>query len=237
MINKIMKYFLACLLLCITETAFGQSKIIFKERFSNNKRHWKLQHDSDFVVKIDSGKLYIEKFGVNKIRNGCLWLRKAIPGLNTARDFSITFYARVLFYGEAFRMIDMQWGNLGVSDNYGLSASDSLYQLEITPTGSVRPSYFRRGKGWTTYAWSDKPTRNDAEEKDIYFANKQDLSAVIQQNKFNKYEIIQQADTLSVKINKVLVYKRKIKVIGGNSIGIQQCLKTAWQIDKLIIRQ
>ncbi|MBP6022082.1 hypothetical protein [Ferruginibacter sp.] len=230
-----MKYFLVCLLLCITATTFGQSKIIFKERFSNNKRHWKLQHDSDFVVKIDSGKLYIEKFGVNKIRNGCLWLRKAIPGLNTARDFSITFYAKVLFYKDIFPMIDMQWGNLCVKDNYSVFACDSLYQLEMKPTGNVRMAYFR--KGWTYYPWSDRPTTNDTEEKDIYFSNKQDLSALIKQNKFNKYEIIQQADTLSVKINKVLVYKRKIKVIGGNSIGIQQCLKTAWQIDKLIIRQ
>jgi hypothetical protein len=80
--------------------------------------------------------------------------------------------------------------------------------LEIVPTGSVRLSYFKRGKGWTTYAWSDKPTRSMLRKK-IFTLPTKDLSAVIPQTKFNKYEIIQQADTLSVKINKVLVYKRK----------------------------
>ena len=89
-----MKYFLILLVFSSANT-FAQSKIIFKEKFNNNKRHWKLQNDSDFVVRIDSGKLYIEKLGVNKIRNGCLWLRKAIPYFNTAKDFSITFFAAV----------------------------------------------------------------------------------------------------------------------------------------------
>ena len=229
-----MKYFLILLVFSSANT-FAQSKTIFKEKFNNNKRHWKLQNDSDFVVRIDSGKLYIEKLGVNKIRNGCLWLRKAIPYFNTAKDFSITFYSKVLFYKDIFPIIDMQWGNLSVAGDCNIVLCDSLYQLELSPTGAVRAAYFR--KGWTYYAWSDKPVINDNYEKDIYYGNKQDMSALIKKDQFNKYEIIQQSDTLWVKVNKVLLYKRKIKVIGGNSIGIQQCLKTAWQIDKIIIKQ
>jgi hypothetical protein len=174
------------------------------------------QNNPEFNVAIDSGKLHIEKLKVNKISNGCLWYKKRIDNFNALYGFSITFYAKILSYGDIFNAIDMQWGIMEPGSN-------SLYQVDIAPTG-IRLAYFENGTGWNYF---DHFQPNEGIES----------SEMLPKSVFNKIEIKQFGDSLLVSINDKLFYKRRIKRIAGNSIGIQQCLKGAWEIDSLVVRQ
>jgi hypothetical protein len=56
-------------------------------------------------------------------------------------------------------------------------------------------------------------------------------------NRFNKYEIIQEDGFVIFKINDQLFFKQFASPIKGNAIGIQGCIKSVWEIDKIVVRQ
>jgi hypothetical protein len=208
--------------------ANAQKKTIFKDNFTSNKHKWQLANDSNFNVAINLGVLHVEKFEKNRIRNGCLWLRKQIPNFTTDKDFKITFSARILNYDEGGSpIIDFQWGQMNEIGDCKYFQCDSLYQINIRANGSIRLDYFR--KGWQGYIpWTD----SIATQKSAY-KNLNDKTKI----GYSKYEIIQKLDMVYLKRNDKTLFSRKIKLIKGNSIGIQQCLKCTWEITKLVIRQ
>jgi hypothetical protein len=203
--------------------ANAQKKTIFKDDFASNKQKWQLVNDTNFNLSINGGVLHIEKFEKNKIRNGCLWLRKQIPNFATDKDFKITFRARVLNYDEGGSpIIDFQWGLMNETGDCKYFPCDSLYQINIRTNGRIRLEYFR--KGWHDYRpWTDSIAAKKTNSR--------------KKSSFTKYEIIQKSDTAYLKRNKQLIFSRKVTPIIGSSIGIQQCLKCTWEIKKIKIKQ
>ena len=209
------------LLLCFfTLTATSQKKI-FDEDFKNNKNGWRLRNDSNFVVDIRNGMLHIEKLQKNFVSRGCLWYNKQIPGLDTRNDFSLVLYAKFLS-GDDGNQIDFQWGNrlTPVVPGKPKPANNNLYQLNFKITGELRFEYF--DNNWTFFVWKEFPEL---------------LGEGFDPKAINKYEIIQKDSLVIFKINDKEVWKHAYEPIAGNSIGFQQCLKTAWEIDRIIIRQ
>ena len=217
------RYFFYTLFLIslFTLTAFSQKKI-FEDDFNNNKNGWKLRHDSNFLVDIRNGALHIEKFQKNFVSRGCLWYNKNIPGLNTLNDFSITLYAKFLSGGDLFDWIDFQWGNrLEPKDlSKPKTSSNSLYQLSFIITGEVKLDYF--DNNWTYFVRKNIKTL---------------LGEKFDAKKINKYELVQKDSLIIFRVNDKDVLKQFCNPIAGNSIGFQQCLKTAWEIDRIVIRQ
>ncbi|MEJ6980074.1 T9SS type A sorting domain-containing protein [Pedobacter sp. P351] len=198
--------------------AFGQGRILLKDDFKDNKNKWALKKNSDFLVEIKAGALHLEKFEKNRQRNGCLWYGKTIPQLNTLKNFSITLFARFVSGGDIIELIDLQWGarNKSVSGNI----TGGLYQLSFHRRGRVHLDYFH-----TKWSYFVRKDINPALLKDFDFTN------------LNKYEIIQNNGFVILKVNDQEVLKQFTKPIPGNTIGFQQCLKSAWEIDKIIVRQ
>ncbi len=213
-----MRNLLILIFVALNSSTFCQGKILLSEDFNNNKNGWILKKDSSFYVDINNGVLHVEKLRKNFDDRGCLWYKKEIKDLNTLKDFSITFIAKFLSGGEQSDIIDMQWGNWG---NKIASTETSIYQLNYFLRGDVKLDHFN--KGW------DYSLRGKAKEIA--------LNNLFKQGEYNKFEIIQKEGFLIFRINDIQYFKQFITPISGNSIGIQGCLKSAWQIDKLIIKQ
>jgi hypothetical protein len=205
----------------LSSTAFCQKKI-FEDDFKDNKNGWKLRRDTNFLVEIKNGALHIEKFQKIFVSRGCLWYNKKIEGLNTLNDFSITLYAKFISGGDIFDWMDFQWGSsLQPKDPLKQkTVTNSLYQLSFIVTGEIKLDYFDND-------WS-------------YFVRK-NIKAALGENfdpkKINKYEIVQKDSLVSFKVNDKEVLRHFCSPIPGNSIGFQQCLKTAWELDRIVIRQ
>ncbi|HEX6430655.1 MAG TPA: T9SS type A sorting domain-containing protein [Niastella sp.] len=214
-----MKRPLICLLLAgATLPLFSQDKILLEDDFNNNKNKWKLQKDRDFVVDIRSGVFYMEKLDKNFDRRGCLWYNKPIPKLNTLNNFSVTMYAKLVSGGDIFEMFDLQWG---VRDNTKKEKKDHVYQLSLILKGDVKLDYFN--------------------DKWNYFIRK-NVRTTLQENGFrpgniNKYELLQKDGFIIFLVNDKELLRQLTNPIPGNSIGFQQCMKSAWEIDKIIVRQ
>jgi hypothetical protein len=184
-------------------------------------------------VAIEKGALHIEKKERNRIRNCCLWYNQEIPGLNTMNDFSITFFASAISFGDIFNAIDFQWGKKNGHIN-GRS-QDSLYQVNFRMKGEITLDLFN--KKWYYLHRENFPTNVLIADAPGAQVNPNHESTMQPQAQYTKYEIIQQGDTCIIMINGHEVLRKPIKRIYGNSIGIQQCLKCAWKIDEIIIRQ
>jgi hypothetical protein len=201
--------------------------LVFKETFSNNRNEWKIYNNKDFKVDIRNGKLYMEKFVKNRISNGCLWYAKRINNFDTSKDFSITFYAKVIDWDDVSNSVDIQWGKINDDTSKNKISNVSLYQMDISES-FIRLSYFNNQEGWTYYKWSNE----------LRFPGKQPVSTAFKRNKFNKYEIIQKNNSLTIKVNNKTVYLKTLDfLVKGSCIGFQQCLKSSWEIDKIIIKQ
>lgn len=215
-----MKKLIYCLLLTgITLPLFSQNKILLKDDFKNNKNKWTLQNDTDFIVNINNGFLHLEKKHKNWDRRGCLWYNRAIPNFNTAQNFSITIYAKLVSGGDIFEMFDVQWGYRNNSKND--RRSDSLYQLSFMPGSSTKLEYFNAK--WNYYVWKDAK----AILKEINFKS----------GDVNKYEVVQKDGIVTFLVNDKELLKHAVNPIGGNSIGFQHCLKSVWEFDKIIVTQ
>jgi hypothetical protein len=215
-------HYLTFLLLCtFTLTAISQKKI-FDEDFKNNKNGWRLRNDSNFVVDIRNGMLHIEKLQKNFVSRGCLWYNKQIPELDTRNDFSLVLNAKFLSGDDVGNWIDFQWGNRlsPIVPGKPQPENNTLYQLNFKITGEIRFEYFNNK--WNFFV------RKDFREL---------LGEGFDARAINKYEIIQKDSLVIFKINDKEVWKHGCEPIAGNSIGFQQCLKTAWEIDHIIIRQ
>lgn len=210
--------FYALLLFLAFRTPAYSQKIILKDDFKNNKNGWKLQHDSSFRVDIKNGVLHVEKFKKNFISRGCLWYQKSIPGFNTQNDFSMTIYAKFLSGGDIIDMIDFQWGQREKVVKGKLSSR--LYQLSFMMNGEVKLDYF--DKGWTYFVRKKIKTL---------------LGNEFDPKRINKYELEQKDSFIVFKVNNQEVLRQFYHPVAGNSIGFQQCLKTAWEIDKIVVRQ
>lgn len=202
-----------------TLAATAQKKI-FQDDFKDNRNGWRLRHDSNFLVEIRNGALHIEKYQKNFVSRGCLWYNKSIPGLNTLEDFTVTIYAKFISGGDIFDWMDFQWGTRlqPVNRSKQNLAGNSLYQLSFIITGEVKLDYFDNN-------WS-------------YFVRKNIKDALGERfdaHKINKYEISQKDSLVIFKINNKEVLRHFCAPVAGNSIGFQQCLKTAWEIDKIIV--
>jgi hypothetical protein len=218
-----MKKLLFCLLLTgLTPAIFCQEKILLEDDFVDNKNKWSFRKNSDFVVDIRKGALYMEKLEKNFIRRGCLWYNKTIPQLNTLKDFSVTIYARFISGGDIFEMIDLQWGMRDQSKRVsGQVVKDNIYQLSLMLKGDVKLDYFNS-------KWN-------------YFVRK-NVQTILTANGFkpgylNKYELLQKNGFVIFRVNDKELLKQATAPIPGNSIGFQQCMKSAWEIDKIIVRQ
>lgn len=213
------KLFFCLLLTSLTLPLFSQNKILLEDDFNNNKNKWKLQNDTDFIVNISNGFLHLEKKFKNFDRRGCLWYNRAIPNFNTAKNFSITIYAKLVSGGDIFEMFDVQWG---VRDKFKKDRrNDSLYQLSLMLKGAVKLDYFNYS--WTYYVWKDP-------------------QAILKENNFkpdevNKYELVQKDGLLTFRVNDKELLKQATNPIEGNSIGFQHCMKSAWEFDKIIVQQ
>jgi hypothetical protein len=203
----------------LQQVAFSQDKVLLKDDFRNNKNHWQLEHDSSFLVTIKNGSLILQKFKKNYIDRGCLWYRKPIEGFNTLNNFSITLYAKFLSGGDIFDAIDLQWGNL--EDNNRGGEAGGLYQLNLYYKGELALNYF--DTSWT------------------YFVKKQIKHSLdslsFEPKKMNKYELVQLDGFVIFKINNVEIFKQLTPPIKGNSFGFQDCLKSAWEIDTILVKQ
>lgn len=212
-------------------TTLVSCKTLFEEDFNNNDNNWELYKDSkEFLVNISEGKLHIEKFSLNRINNGCLWYNKEIQNFDTAKDFSILFMAKINKCDDVTNFIDFQWGDL--------KDPRQLYQIEFGTSGSVRLNYFN--KSWSYLYKKNLPINTNISSSEYSFLNKiKDNTAYypVKINEFNKYEIIQHGDLCTIKINDIEILSEKIKPTKGNSIGIQQCIRSSWDIDKIVIKQ
>lgn len=198
--------------------AFSQGKILLRDDFKDNKNKWALKKNSDFLVEIKAGALHLEKFEKNRQRNGCLWYSKTIPHFNTLKNFSITFFARFVSGGDILELIDLQWGTRNRSTSGNINGG--LYQLSFHRQGRVDLDYFD-----TQWSYFVRKDINYALPKDFDFTN------------INKYEIIQHNGFVILKVNDQEILRQFTKPIPGNTIGFQQCLKSAWEIEKIIVRQ
>lgn len=201
-------FFLLLLLQFLSIDTFGQKKLL-EDNFKNNKNEWKLRNDSNFLVEINDGVLHIEKREKNFISRGCLWYSRNIPGLNTQKDFSVTFWAKYISGGDIFDMIDFQWGESGKSVNGKLSSN--LYQLSFHLKGEVKLDYFNRN--WTYFV---RKKIDPLQDKGF------------DPKRLNKYELEQRDSFVIFRVNDKEVLKQFYQPIAGSSIGIQQCLKAAW---------
>lgn len=212
-------------------TTLFSCKTLFEEDFNNNEKNWELYNDSkEFLVNISDGKLHIEKFSLNRINNGCLWYNKAIKNFDTTKDFSIMFIAKINKCDDVINYIDFQWGDL--------KDQRRLYQIEFGTSGSIRLNYF--DENWSYMYKKSLPINNTTSSGEFSFQKmSKDNTAYypIKINDFNKYEIIQHGDLCTIKINDIKVLSEKIKPTTGHSIGIQQCIRSSWDIDKIVIKQ
>lgn len=198
--------------------AFCQGKVLLSDNFSNNKNGWRLQSDSVFLVDINNGVLHIEKFKKNFDARGCLWYKREIKGLNTLEDFSITLYAKFLSGGDILDMFDIQWG---VWDKVISSKATSIYQLNFLIKGDIKLDYFN--KQWN---YSLRAKAKEILDRNLY-----------RPGEYNKYELIQKDGFVIFKVNDKQYFKQFADPIPGNTIGFQGCLKQAWEIDKITVRQ
>ncbi|WP_026714267.1 family 16 glycoside hydrolase [Flavobacterium daejeonense] len=223
------KIIVACFVLL---TSLFSCKTIFSEDFNNNDNNWELYKDNkEFLVNIAEGKLHVEKFSLNRINNGCLWYKKEIKNFDTSKDFSIQFMAKIIKCEDVVNHIDFQWGDLN-------SNQKRLYQIDFGNSGLIRLNYF--DKGWS-YLFEKKLALNNITPSNQFSVQKKDRDKTVyypvKANEFNKYEIIQKGNYCTIKINDIKVLSKKIKITAGNSIGIQQCLRSSWEIDKIVIKQ
>ena len=191
---------------------------IFEENFNDNTRRWSIRNDTNFIVKIRDGVLHLEKLEKNFTHRGCQWYSKIIPGFNTLNNFSITYYIKFISGGDIFDEIDFLWGDMK-RDAKGNSNSN-IYQFNFFLKGEVRLNHFNS-------KWDYPPNRSI----------KHLLGSNFDPHRSNKYELIQKDGFVYFQINGVEVLKQECNPISGNSIGFQQCLKSAWEIDKIEIRQ
>lgn len=198
--------------------AFGQGKVLFEDDFSNNRKEWRLRNDKDFRVSIKNGVFRLEKHEKNRIRNGCLWYAREIPGFNTLNNFSIILQARFVSGGDIIDNIDLQWGKQRINGNNKINPE--LYKISVWNVGLAHLDFFN--SSWSYFV-----------RKDI----KQYLGADFNPAIFNKYEFIQKDGFVLLKINNKEVLRHQTKAIPGNTIGFQQCLKSVWEIDKITVRQ
>lgn len=205
-------------LIALQIKSFSQEKILFKENFKNNRNKWELKNDTNFLVNIKDGALHLEKLEKNFTHRGCQWYSKFIPGLNTLNNFSFTYHIKFISGGDIIDMIDFQWGDKGKMVNGRLNSN--LYQLEFFPRGEVRLNYFN--SNWNYFVRKDIKTL---------------LGSEFKSDRSNKYEIIQKDGFIIFSINNKEVLKQLCKPIEGSSIGFQQCLKSAWEIDDIEIQQ
>lgn len=213
------QFFYLLVLLTLLSTASIGQKIIFEEDFEDNKHGWQLQQSKDFRVEIKDGVLHLEKFEKNAISRGCIWQNQVIPGLNTSKDFSITIYAKSISSDDIVNMIDFQWGEQKRKEG-GRIVSD-LYQLSmLLNRGEIKLDYFN--DRWKYFV-----------RKDIKFIWEKGFRP----KELSKYEIVQKDSSLVFRINDQEVLKQFYHPVPGNSIGFQHCLKSALEIDKIIIRQ
>jgi hypothetical protein len=219
---------------CLVSIAYAQQSIIFEDDFNDNKNNWKLFSNSQFAVNIEHSALHIQKYEKNISSRGCLWLSKEIPGFNTSTDFSITFYAKMLSSDDLFSLIDFQWG---FRNDYGknINGRDSLYQANFILDGRVDLNYF--DKKWNYLYKTSLPDTSIKLTTASRIVKKDNYPLPYLKDAFNKFEIIQKDDSCIIKVNDVELLHKPIRRIYGNSIGIQHCLKSAWQMDRLIIRQ
>ena len=210
--------FLFITLVLICNSVASQSKVLFSENFKNNKNGWREQNDSSFSVIVKKGVLRWEKLNKNFDDRGCLWYKKEIPGFNTLQDFSITVVAKFLSGGDHTDIFDLQWGNW---DKEILSKITSIYQLNFFLKGDVKLDYYN--KGWN---YSLRKKTHELSGDNLYHAGE-----------YNNYEIIQKDGFIMFNINGKQFFKQFVTPIAGNAIGIQGCLKSAWEIDKIIVRQ
>ncbi len=186
------------------------TKLVVKENFSNNNNDWKLINDSNFYVGFENGALHIEKFERNRISNGCIWYNKKFEQFDAGGNFLISFDARLISYDDVFNGFDFQWGNM----------DSTLYQMNVDYKGKCILDRFNNQAHphdrWTRIDVTFNP-------------------GLIKLNGNNRVDIIYLNGECSIMINKRQVLQAKINC-SGKQIGIQGCLKVAWEIDNLIIR-
>ncbi|ADY51988.1 hypothetical protein Pedsa_1423 [Pseudopedobacter saltans DSM 12145] len=214
-----MRRLLFIIMLFSVSIAFSQDKVLLNENFTDNKNGWRLWPNSkEFHVDIQNGVLHLEKFNKNFDSRGCLWYAKQITDLNTADDFSLALDAKFVSGGDIFDVLDIQWG---VISKGNIQTNSVLYQLNVFLDGSVRLDFFN--SKWDNFSR-------------VYIKDKLDQMS-FNPREFNKYELIQSAGFIHLKINNVEVYKQYIVPIEGNVIGFQHCMKGAWEIDHLMVIQ
>lgn len=213
-----MKILLPILFVFFLGKAIAQEKIIFKENFKNNSNQWRIKDNKDFKVSIINGKLKLEKKFINFTNRGCQWQTQNIKGFNTERDFSISFKANYISGGDHTDMIDFQWGN---AITQGKGNSREIFQVDFDFKGKIRLAFFNNAWNYMVYKDISHILRNQNFDK----------------TKSNTYELKQENERLIVKINNVIVLTHKINPIKGSHIGMQQCLKSVWEMDDLVIKQ
>lgn len=206
-----------CFFILLSLTATAQN-LLFEDDFANNKNGWAVQEDANFRVAIENNVLHLEKFEKNFTSRGCLWYNKTIPRFNTLNNFSIILYAKYLSGGDLAEMIDLQWGECSRTENGRLVSC--LNQLTFLFTERVSLERFEQ-------KWTNRVTEYVSSDAIACFDPKQ----------LNKYEVEQRDGFVVFRLNDKEVFRQRYTPVAGNSIGFQQCLKSAWEIDKIVIHQ
>ena len=187
------------------------NRIVISDDFSDNSNNWKLVNSTEFKVNVDSGRLHIEKLKKNFDSRGCLWYRRNIEKFNTANDFSISFDASIVSSDDIFESIDFQWGNINES---------SFYQLMMSSDGVIKLDKFNveLQSRWST-------------------VDSQRVQDLLDKRKINHIRICQLGNRCIVYVNNREVLNTTIEIILGSDIGVQGCMKVAWNMDNLVIKQ
>jgi len=203
--------------------ATGQKKVIFRDHFRDNRNHWATRQQNEFSVNIKRSAIWLEKKTKNRINNGCLWLTETIPNLKTEQDFSISFKAVLNSWDDVVNHFDIQWGSVKIDTAH--RAQTQFFQLDFSADNVRLARYDGSAKNpWTYSPSAPYPIINGKPFR-------------IHPGKMHRYTILQNNNILVVKIDNRVVYTLPIASVSGSSIGIQQCLKSNWRMNKLVIRQ
>ncbi|HTG54728.1 MAG TPA: hypothetical protein VL943_00575 [Niabella sp.] len=204
--------------------AKGQKKVIFRDRFCDNRNNWDTRQQKDFSVNIKRGAIRLEKKTKNRVNNGCLWLNKAIPHLKTDQNFSLSFKAVLNSWDDVINHFDIQWGSVKIDTAH--RDQTQFFQRDFG-ADKVRLAKFDGSakNPWTYHSWSEPYQTADGK------------SFRIDPGKKHHYTILQVNNILTVKINKMVVLTLPVASVSGGSIGVQQCVKSSWQMKKMLIRQ
>lgn len=110
-----------------------------------------------------------------------------------------------------------------------------MYQADFIMEGRLHLNYF--DKKWNYFHRVGLPDTSQKIASNMPITRSAEFAFPYKKNEFNKHEIIQNGDSIIIKVNDFQILHKPIRRIYGNKLGIQQCLKSAWVMDRIVVKQ